>query len=218
MLIYGGSFDPPHVAHTTLPPLVADLLGCTRILYVPAAISPHKQDQSPANRHHRLAMLAIALADVPNADISTLEFDREGPSYTIDTLRQLRAMHSPSVRFRLLIGADQALSFHRWKDWSAIIELATPVVMLRPPLTEDVFRAQLIEQYGEDEATHWLDWTVPVPLIDASSTGIRADLAHGVTPTDVIDPAVVSYIRREGLYGAPSALPAKTPSTAKIKS
>jgi nicotinate-nucleotide adenylyltransferase len=202
LLIFGGSFDPPHIAHAALPPLVADRLGCARILYVPASVSPHKTDDAPrANAHHRLAMLAMAIADIPNADISTAELERIGPSYTIDTLRHLRSLHAPDITFRLLIGTDQALRFHTWKEWSAILELATPAVMLRAPLDERTFHQQLVIAFGEDEAARWLEWTVRVPTIDASSTEIRQRLLSGKALNDAIDPAVLRYIQRERLYG-----------------
>jgi nicotinate (nicotinamide) nucleotide adenylyltransferase len=154
VLVFGGTFDPPHLAHAQLPMLAAAQLGCDEILYVPAAINPLKSGTKlkPAPPEHRLAMLLLAVADVPGAKISTIELDRKGKSYTIDTLRALHKQQgnsvgsSPSPRlrarppapspapiFHLLIGADQALDFHRWKNWQEIIELATPAVMLRPP-------------------------------------------------------------------------------------
>ena len=80
ILIFGGTFDPPHLAHTALPPLVARRLDCKRILYIPAAANPLKTDAPPTAVEHRLAMLRLALADVPDAEISTIELDRPGPS------------------------------------------------------------------------------------------------------------------------------------------
>jgi len=204
LLIYGGSFDPPHVAHATLPPIVADRLECDRILYVPAAMSPHKTDDPPANPHHRLAMLAMALADVPNADISTVEITRDGPSYTIDTLRHLQSTYDPGTVFYLLIGTDQALKFPSWRESASILEIATPAVMLRPPLDTSTFHQRLCDVYGDEDAALWMSWTVRVPLLDVSSSDIRKVLRRGGDLNGIIDPAVLDYICRENLYGVAS--------------
>ncbi len=201
ILIYGGTFDPPHRAHTTLPPIVARALGCPRMLYIPAATSPHKQNATSTPAHHRLAMLALALADIPEAEISTLELDRNGLSFTIDTLETLHQNAEPGNSFRLLIGADHALNFHAWKEWRRILQLAPPAVMLRPPLTIQSFHQQLIEVYGEKEALEWFDRAIPAPRFDISATDIRHRLAQNLPLEDLLDPAVLDYIHREHLYG-----------------
>ena len=125
VLIFGGTFDPPHLAHTTLAARAAALLECDNILFIPAAINPLKVNHPPASNEHRLAMLRLAIAEIPNAKTSTIELDRPGPSYTVDTLRSLKASRHQGIEasrenanaFFLLIGADQALDFHRWKEW-----------------------------------------------------------------------------------------------------
>ena len=202
-LIFGGTFDPPHRAHIELPQAAARELGCDRIIYIPAAINPLKAspDQpAPTAAQHRLAMLRLALSDVPNAEISTTEFDRTGPSYTIDTLRSLHVIASSAF---LLIGADQALDFHRWKDWREILKLATPAVMLRPPWTASAFHAALRERYEADEARQWQAHTLgTLPMIDVSATEIRQRIATGGTLNGLVDPRVEAYIRKNRLYGA----------------
>ncbi len=257
VLIFGGTFDPPHLAHTTLPSLAAQQLGCEEIVYVPAAINPLKMGSNeppPTAPEHRVAMLLLAIADIPNARISTIELDRAAkgqvPSYMIDTLHALRAeydsqsaspraaahvgsaarsgssggAHSKAASssastaaaasmgappsFRLLIGADQALEFHRWKKWQDILMLATPAVMLRPPWDERTYREALAKKYSPVEAECWLRWTLMrgLPRMDISATEIRRRLKTGEPLTGMIDPAVEQYIRANGLYGS-----AKTP-------
>lgn len=200
VLIFGGTFDPPHLAHTALPPLVARRLGCDRILYVPASANPLKAGTPPTAAEHRLAMLRLALADVPDAEISTLELDRPGPSYTVDTLRSLREQLGPEVELRLLLGSDQALSFHRWREWEKILDLATPAVMVRPPLDAASFGAQLAAVYPRGEADRWLGWSTPVPQMDICATELRSRLAAGDDVRGLIQPAVIRYIRTHGLY------------------
>jgi nicotinate-nucleotide adenylyltransferase len=204
ILVFGGTFDPPHLAHAHLPRLIAERLGCDQILYVPARMNPLKDEGPSASAEHRVAMLVLALADGPAARISTIELDREGPSYTVDTLRTLREHLGAGTDLRLLIGADQALEFHRWKDWQDILKLATPVVVLRPPWTEQTFREGLATAYQEAEATQWLRWTIfpgeGMPLMDISATEIRRRMHSGEPLDGLLDPAVIDYIRTNGLY------------------
>ena len=233
ILVFGGTFDPPHIAHASLPELAARQLGCDQIIYVPAAINPLKQDHPPTAKEHRLAMLLLAISNIHNAKISTIELDRKGPSYTIDTLRVLHQQHSdpgdsgrptasqsrragreatskhtrstspssqPGPEFRLLIGCDQALSFHDWKDWQEILALATPAVMLRPPWTLESFERELRAKYSAVEAEQWQKWTLRLPRLDVNATDIRAKLARGDSIEGLLDPAVAQYIRSNGLY------------------
>jgi nicotinate-nucleotide adenylyltransferase len=187
-----------------LPPLVADQLHCDRLLYVPARMNPLKNGEPTTDAAHRVSMLAIALADNPDAEISTVELDRVagGPSYTIDTLRQLRDTCGPQTELVLLIGADQALDFHRWKDWQQILELAEPAVLLRPPWDGERFARELHQRFDDEEAAQWMARVVHVPMIDINATEIRRRLAEGATVDGVIDPAVLQYIQKHGLYKA----------------
>lgn len=202
ILIFGGTFDPPHKAHTVLPPLVAGRLGCRRIIYVPAAVNPLKADEASAPAQHRLAMLRLALAGSPGISISTLEIDRAGPSYTVDTVEALSREHGPGVELRLLIGSDQALEFTRWHRWRRILQLATPVVMVRAPLSEAAYEQHLREAFSRTDARKWLGWTVEVPQMDICATRLRERLASGEDVSDSLDAAVAKYIREHGLYGA----------------
>ncbi len=199
-LVFGGTFDPPHTAHTTLPPLVAARLGCARIIYIPAAVNPLKTDLDLTPAHHRLAMLELAVADVPGAEISTIELDRPGPSYMVDTLALLRRQLDDDTQLVLLIGSDQAMSFHDWKDWARIIELATPAVMVRPPLDPAAFRRQLAEHYDPDEVERWLGYAVAVPQLDVCATTVRERLASGGDVRGLLQPTVLAYAREHDLY------------------
>lgn len=202
VLVFGGTFDPPHAAHSALPPLAARRLECRRLIYVPAAINPLKTDLEPAPTAHRLAMLRLAVAGVPGAEISTIELDRPGPSYMVDTLEALRGDLGESAATFLLMGSDQALDFHRWKQWPRILELATPAVMVRPPLDDDSYRQALGRAYAADEAARWLGWTVDVPAMAVCATDVRRRLAAGERTEDLLLPAVREYIRAHRLYGA----------------
>lgn len=195
LLIFGGSFDPPHVAHVLLPELVMTAIGADAVAYVPAARQPLKADQLATAAHHRLAMLRLALRGKSHAMILTDELDRANdgrPSYTIDTLEALRRRLPRATRMRLLIGADQLRLFGKWKNPRRIIELAEPVVMLRPPDT----RATLL---AACDAT-WDGRFVPTPTMNVSATDIRRRIREGLSTDGLLDRAVADYIEKHRLY------------------
>lgn len=178
-LLYGGSFDPPHRGHVEIPHAAMLHLQFDRVLYVPAYQSPHKTDARLASIEHRLAMLRIAISDCPWAEISTIELDRGGISYTIDTIESLQ--HDED-EIRLLIGADQWEQFERWHRWEDILELAEPVVMPR--------------------AGFELDDTVVLPIepFDAIATDIRTRINNNQAIDDLVLEGVAKYIAQHGLY------------------
>ncbi len=197
-ILFGGSFDPPHVAHVQLPELARQAIGADVVIYVPAAISPLKRDRTLTEPRHRLAMLSLALRDAPHTAIITDEIDRADgePSYTIDTITTLRSRY-PQMQLRLLIGADQLAQFDRWRDPQRIVELAEPLVMVRPPATHESVLDLL--PAGYDRAT-WRNRLIDLPLMDVSATEVRRRLAAGEPVDDLIAPAVAQYIDEHGLY------------------
>lgn len=196
LLVYGGSFDPPHRGHVELPFAACKAAGADGVLYVPAGQPPHKPDRPITPAHHRLAMLKLALGHRPDAAISRYELDNPGPSYTVKTLEHLRDTLGARVRLRLLIGADMAACFGQWKQPEKIIELAEPLVMLREPYTEPELMAKL--------GPSWSGRFVPVPRVDVSSTELRVHLAGRMdfAPAVVehVHPDVARYIRQHRLY------------------
>ncbi len=199
-LVFGGSFDPPHVAHVELPGRVRQRVGADVVLYVPAARSPHKADRDPTPAKHRLAMLRLALADQPAARILTDELDRAGdgrPSYTVETLERLRERLPDHVELRLLIGADQARTFETWREPERIVALAEPLVMVRPPDTAESLLASLAD--GASRRA-WADRLVDVPRIEASSTEVRRRVRGGEPIDGLVPAAVARYIEDHGLY------------------
>lgn len=228
MVLFGGSFDPPHLAHTHLAAHARDVvLGPEATLVViPAAQSPFKDDK-PTNPTHRLAMLEGALRTVPHAFIWTEELDRAKAnpttrSYWIDTLvaavNQLTNHHdtqtqpdNPSLFF--LLGSDQVVSFHRWHKAREILLLATPIVLLRKPYdTPEHLRSELSTTcaWRESEIDTWLDCIAPVPIEPISATDIRTRIATCWKTSDtnmmrqelqgLLDPEVIDYIIANKLY------------------
>ncbi len=200
ILVYGGTFDPPHRAHVIQPRRVAERLGADGVLYIPAGRPPHKPDEQRTAGEHRAAMLRAALADEPWAAVWAVELKRGGPSYTVDTLDRLRDIVGPEAMLRLLIGMDMALIFDQWRSPDRIEALAEPVVMIRPPHDAASFLAELPAARRDQ----WCKRLVEVPAMDLSSSGVRRGLAER-GPDDpqvaaALPPAVLAYIREHGLY------------------
>ena len=192
VLLYGGSFDPPHRAHIQLPQQAKQAIGADYLAFIPVANQPLKQNQTDAK--HRLAMLKLALADEPDCHILDLEIKRHGPSYTIDTLKQLKKFWGNDVTLRLLFGADQLANFDRWKDWQQILQLAQPLVMQRP--------GQLAIRVPKGmNIAYWAKCIIQVDRIDISSTDLRNQLANN-EPVDqaIVPQSVQQYIQRHRLY------------------
>jgi len=202
VLIFGGSFDPPTNAHRILPIRAAEMIGSHRVIYVPAAVSPHKLETPPLDPIHRVAMLELAIDGQEIAEIDRIELEREGPSYMIDTVRALRDQIDEAAPLRLLIGDDQAVSFHRWKDWDPIIGIAEPLVLPRLFSTSEAF-ARRLEQEGvwtADDIQHWLGWRLDLPIMDVEATVIRNRIQSGESIDDLLPASVQAYILEHDLY------------------
>ncbi|MBX2851701.1 MAG: nicotinate (nicotinamide) nucleotide adenylyltransferase [Phycisphaeraceae bacterium] len=200
ILLFGGSFDPPHRAHIELPQQAAKAIGADLVAYIPAGRAPHKLDREQTDPQHRLAMLRLALSDQPGEVPSVVlsdEIDRgaDQPSYTVDTLESLKQRVEPGTTLRLLIGADQLRIFDSWRNPERIIELAEPAVMVRPPDTQEALVADLPSDQREDWATRLIE----TEQIDVSSTDIRAQAGAGIRDEMVCD-SVAAYINQHGLY------------------
>lgn len=201
ILVYGGSFDPPHRLHTVLPNVVASAIKADLIAYVPAGRAPHKLDREQTDPVHRLAMLRIAIEhthhQVPTT-ILTDEIDRDPgqPSYTVDTLEALHRRIDKDAELRLLIGGDQLQIFKTWRDWQRVIELAEPVVVVRPPDTKESLLASL----PDEEQQAWSKRFVKAAEIDFSSTQIRELKSKDESIEGYVVTNVANYIDEHKLY------------------
>jgi nicotinate-nucleotide adenylyltransferase len=209
VLLFGGTFDPPHQRHVSMASAAATLLECDRIVVMPAGRSPLRRGAETAPPALRLAMTRAAFVAEPRAVVSDLEMRRGGTSYTVDTLLALGA---GSVRTRadtvLLIGSDQALQFGQWRDATRILdELAAVAVVLRPPDDRETFARRCGERGGE--AAEWVQRLLPLPPVDLSATAIRSALVRGDDPHAIagLAPAVAALIAAHGTYRTP-AMPA----------
>lgn len=185
--LFGGTFDPPHIGHLLVAEALREQFALDRVLWMVAASPPHKQGQVQTPAADRLALVEAAIADNPHFEASDLELRRDGPSYTVDTLRALHAMY-PGARWSLLVGADSLAGFPTWRAPDEIARLADLLVYARQG-----------------------DEVVPVPpnvtarfcdagRVDVSSTEVRAWLRAGRSVRYLVPEAVQAVIQARGLY------------------
>jgi nicotinate-nucleotide adenylyltransferase len=190
--VFGGTFDPVHVGHVAMADAAARRFELSRVLFVPARLSPHKTAPS-ADARHRVAMLALALAGRPDWSISLAELDRDAPSYTVDTLRALSA-RSLQTELWLLMGTDTLAGLARWKDPEEIVRLARIAAFFRDPFRGS---ALVIPQIpGLAGRLEVFD----AGSVRISATDLRDELSRGSSPDGRIPVAVAEYITKQGLY------------------
>ncbi len=195
--IYGGSFNPPHKGHVLAAAAFRQKLGLDRLLLVPAALPPHKEmpDGSPDGQS-RLQMLQLAAEELPFAEVSDLELRREGPSYTVDTLRQLKEQY-PDDQLYLCMGTDMLRSFSQWRQPEEICRMATLVMAHREePDHEELQRCaeEIRAAYGADLVL------IGNNVLEISSTTVRRLLVLGGAE-EYLQPQVLRYIQEHCLYG-----------------
>jgi nicotinate-nucleotide adenylyltransferase len=190
--IFGGTFDPVHSGHVAMAESAAMKFRLSRILFLPARISPHKT-RVPTDPRHRVAMLALALAGRPDWSISFDDLDREGPSYTVDTLRAIsaRSLHD---EFWLLMGTDTLAGFARWKDPEEILRLARIAAFHREPFQGTGLVVPEVEGIADR-----LD-VFDAGSVRIASTDLRDELSEGVSPAGRVPESVAEYITKQGLY------------------
>lgn len=187
--LLGGSFDPVHNGHLIVGQVAAETLGLDQLWLVPAREQPFKVGRHGASADDRAAMLTLALADMPAMRVEPIELSRPGPSYTVETLRALRA-REPGAEFTLLLGADAAADLPAWREASEIPRLARVVVFARPGSAVPALAA--------------ISATVRVPALDISATDIRERVRAGRPIRHWVPDAVAGYIASHRLYLDPA--------------
>lgn len=185
--IFGGSFDPPHIGHLILAEQIRDQFKLDRLIWVPGYIPPHKQEHALMDVHHRLAMVEIATANNPGFEVSQVEIEREGISFTVDTLEQIAA-ENPGAKLFLLLGGDSYGAFENWYKPDRIRELANLIVYHRSGSSPNS---------GSDDRVFFADG----PMIQISSTLVRNALHSGRSIRYMVTESVHAYIVENKLYG-----------------
>lgn len=194
--VMGGSFDPIHFAHLLVAETVREALELDLVLFLPVGQQPLKLGQPQASVEHRITMVELAIAGNPHFALSRVDADRPGPSYTVETLRQLREEWSePGMEMWFIIGADSLLTFPRWRDPEGILSQTRLAVVRRPGYLPDT--SSLYAETPQLEAA--VDW-VDAPLMEISATDIRRRVAEGRSIRYLAPETVREYIEEHGLY------------------
>lgn len=187
--LLGGSFDPPHIGHLLAAGDAFEALALDRVVFIPAAVQPLKVDQASATAEQRLTMTRLMVDGDPRFAVDSIEIDRGGLSYTVDTLTALQARW-PGAELCLLVGADVSRTFGKWREPDRIAELATLVVLHR---TNAGATPDLVAM---PENTRTLD----TRRIDISSTEIRERVRQGRSIRGFVPDAVAEFIAAQRLY------------------
>lgn len=198
--ILGGTFDPPHLGHLSLATTALTAGNLEQILLIPASIPPHKSRPDISSPADRLAMTKVIAASDDRLLVSDCELLREGPSYTIETVRELMRAF-PGNSFRLIVGSDMAMEFGTWREATALLHLSPPLIAERPgselpPNLEERPPAGLTP----DEGRILQLGRIPFAAMSVSSTAIRAAIRNGEDPSGLLTPGVRAYISEHGLY------------------
>ena len=190
--LYGGAFDPPHLAHEALARAAIEQHGLHRLIVMPTGQAWHKSWALTA-ASHRIDMAKLAFADVPIAQVDARETLRSGPTYTIDTLQQLKS-EFPNAQLCLLMGQDQLAFFPQWHRHEEILQIATLLVALRADSMPATSQKDL---KNEVKIPHL---TISMPLMPISASAIRASVASSQKIDYLVKPAVARYIAQHRLY------------------
>lgn len=200
--IFGGSFDPVHVGHLIAAECCREQAGLDRVVFVPAAVPPHKRDRVLAEPQQRLEMLRLATGGHDAFTVSTVELDRGGVSYTVDTLAALAAAH-PGSELRLVLGPDALADLPTWHEPARILELALPLAVERESLDDVaalVADARLAALLGRERLARIVTERVRMPAIGIRATALRAAVAAGRSIRFLTPRAVERFIATHGLY------------------
>ncbi len=190
--LFGGSFDPIHHGHLLVAQAVLEALDLAELRFMPARQQPFKAGRHAASAADRARMVRLAIAGAPRFAVESIELEREGPSYTVDTLRALAA-REPGHRFAVLLGADAARDLPQWREAAALPALAEWVVFARTGLPMP--------------ALPWPVTTVTVPAVEISATAVRERVAAGRSIRYWVPDPVREFIGQGGLYLADAQEP-----------
>lgn len=206
--VFGGSFDPVHVGHLVVAECCREQAGLDRVLFVPAAIPPHKRHRDLADAHHRVEMLRLATGGHDAFAVSTVEIDRGGVSFTVDTLAALAVAH-PAAEIHLLLGPDALADLPTWRTPERIVAAARIVAVEREGLDDVaalVGEPRLAALLGP-AADAVVAARVRVPAIGIRASGLRALVATARSIRYRTPRSVERYILTQGLYRSSDSTP-----------
>ena len=198
--ILGGTFNPPHMGHLVMAQEALDQLDLERVVFLPVAVPPHKEAREDPGPDARVALCRVAVAGDERFGVSTLEVDRGGASFTVDTLRELDA---EDQKLTFIVGGDMAQSLPAWREPEAVLALARLAVAEREGVRRDDVARRLEPLHGGDRVTFF-----DMPRIDVSSSDVRRRVAEGRPIRYLVPDAVAEAIAEGNLYRTAAGRPA----------
>ncbi len=196
--VLGGTFDPVHLGHLMVAEEARNSLGLSEIILVPAGQPPLKLSRPITPAEHRLQMLRLAIDDRPYLKVSAMEIERPGPSYTVDTIAELRRQHGSKDEIFFILGWDGLAQLPQWRDPSRLIEMCALVAVPRPGYQRPSPEALDASIPGISRRVVFLE----KPQIDISASAIRAWAARGLSLRRLVSEPVAEYIKQQKLYSA----------------
>jgi nicotinate-nucleotide adenylyltransferase len=206
--LFGGTFDPIHYGHLNTVEALARQVGLHQVTLLPNNVPPHRP-QPEASAAQRVAMVELAIADRPLFNLDTRELMRQTPSWTVETLEQLRLERGETQPLAFIIGQDSLLSLHKWHRWQELLELCHLLVCQRPGYERTMPTPELqnwLTQHHTQQASALhqqpcgLIWLADTPLLPVSATDIRQRYRHNLSCDDLLPAPVIDYINHQGLY------------------
>jgi nicotinate-nucleotide adenylyltransferase len=208
--LFGGTFNPIHLGHLRGAEQIREAFGLQEVIFIPAALPPHKVTEKIIEAQHRLEMVKRAIQKNPYFSASDVELRRSGKSYSIDTIRYFRERHQSSLFF-FILGRDAFVEIETWKEYQHLFSLCNFIVMTRPgfqknsspsPLPESLIPAFRYDEKAE-AWVHSSGYTLffkEITFLDISSTKVRETIRKGESVRYLIPPEVEAYVREHGLY------------------
>ena len=193
--IFGGTFDPIHMGHLIVAETIMDEFHLDKVVFIPAAVPPHKLDKQISPAKHRYMMTMLATCSNPRFQVSDMEMHRQGPSYSRDTLAQLIEEHGSDTEFYFIVGADSVENLHTWNRIDELLTMCHFIGASRPGCMPDM--EKIAQRFGPlAEKIHCLE----TPELEISSTEIRHRVGQKRTIRYIVPETVEQYIYKEKLY------------------
>jgi len=196
--VFGGTFDPIHLGHLIVAEEAAERLGLEKVFFVPAKDPWRKPRKDVADAVDRLKMVRLAVEGNPRFSVSTVDMEREGPSYSVDTLEDLRRSEGASADFHFILGYDALADLPNWREPGRLADIAHLVAVVRPGYRVDWSALERVVANAQERIA-----LLEIPEVGISSTELRRRVAEGRSIRYWVPESVDAYIRSQGLYRAP---------------
>ncbi|MDD3570738.1 MAG: nicotinate-nucleotide adenylyltransferase [Lachnospiraceae bacterium] len=195
--ILGGTFDPIHFGHISVSEAVLNQTNVEKVLLIPCGKPPHKDNEDVLDGHTRLEMARLAVEGHKNMMVSSLEIDRGGTTYTVDTVSQLKDLLGDEVEFKFVTGADAIHYIKTWKDYKHLLRICSFIAVTRPGYNKNALANEI--QQMEDDFKCDIEF-IEIPPVDVSSSEIRKNISNGLSINGMVPHKVEEYILKNGLY------------------